>query len=99
MDSEEFNYGSDPEYDTIDFSNWNTMKVVKKLAVQKDKDENSDKDKEKGDDNEESSNNDYPDCSMNVIKQEMEVKAMSAGKKTNANNRMACKEIMRCTNQ
>ncbi len=79
-EDEEFNYDSDLEYDTIDFSNWNARKDVGGLAVRDDKDDKS----EKEDNDEESPNNDYSKCSMNVIQQEMEVEAMSAGMKTNS---------------
>ena len=63
----------------IDCINWKTKKDVKRLAERNDKDENSDNDKEEEGGNDVSSNNGYSVCSMNVIQQEMEIEAMSAG--------------------
>ena len=104
-EDDDFKYDSDPDYDTIDFSNWNTKKDVKKSdSTRNDNDGNNYND----DDNEESSDNESSEYSLNAIQEEIEREAMSAGMKSNRKrsrednndeNNTASKEHMRHTNQ
>jgi hypothetical protein len=74
-----FEYNSDPDYDTIDFSNWNMTKDVKKLTRRRnDKDGNSYKDNNNDNDNE-YSDSDSIGYSRNAIQEDMEREAISAG--------------------
>ena len=94
-DDNDFEYDSDPEYNTIHFSNWNAKNDVNNLGgrrnvnIHSNDDEDEDNDYNGNDDG--SLGGQSSDRSMNAIQEEMEREAISAdmrsrGKRSRVNN-------------
>jgi hypothetical protein len=74
-EDDDFEYNSNPDYDTIDFSNWNTKNDVDKLMERRNGNVNNDDDVN----NDDYSSNQSSVYSRNAIQEEMEREAMSVG--------------------
>ena len=105
-DDNEFEYESDPDYDTIHFSNWNAKNDVDNLGDRRHVNIHSSEDDDDEDSDEVSLGEQSSDLSMNAIQEEMEREAISADigsrkKRSRVNNEeanTARKETMRRTN-
>ena len=105
-DDNEFEYESDPDYDTIHFSNWNAKNDVDNLGDRRHVNIHSDEDDDDEENDEVSLGEQSSDLSMNAIQEEMEREAISADigsrrKRSRVNNEeanTARKETMRRTN-
>ena len=107
----DFEYDSDPKYDTIHFSNWNMKNDVDKLMerrtvnIHSNVDDDNDNDDNGNDDDSVSEQSSV--YSLNAIQEEMEREAMSAdmrsrGKRSrviNEETNTACKEMIQHTNR
>ena len=109
-DDNDFEYNSDPEYDSIHFSNWNAKNDVNNLGDRRNVnihiDDDDDEDNDYNGNDDDSLGEQSSDLSMNVIQEEMEREAISAEirsrrKRSRVNNEetnTARKEMMRRTN-